>query len=123
MTERVIHKAPLEEPRNKKQENSPAGSQVDLGFSARNLRKNGYVKSKEDACSLLNKFDEAITLSVSHKPHIVAITESWLHDKISGPEVVLRDYSLFRKNRKGRRGGALLFIRSSLRPKQKATQT
>ncbi len=23
--------------------------------------KNGYAKSKEDACSLLNKFDEALT--------------------------------------------------------------
>ncbi len=60
-----------EEPRNKTQENSPAGSQVDLGFSDRNRRKkNGYVKSKEDAsltnlllnaCSFLNKFDEALT--------------------------------------------------------------
>ncbi len=35
-----------EEPRNKTQQNSTAGSQVDLEFSDRNLRKNGYVKSK-----------------------------------------------------------------------------
>ncbi len=101
---------------------------MDLGFSDRNLRKNGYVKSKEDAsltilllnaCSLLNKFDEVITLSVFNKPHIIAITESWLHDKISDPEIEIRDYRLFRKDRKGGGGGALLFIRSSLRPKQK----
>ncbi len=61
---------------------------MDLGFSDPNLRKNGYVKSKEDenlaifllnACSLLNEFDEVIIISVSHKPHIIAITESWLH--------------------------------------------
>ncbi len=100
---------------------------MDLGFSDRNFRKNGYVTSKENAsltslllnaCSFLNKFDEVITLSVSHKPHIIAITESWLHDKISDPEIEIRDYRLFRKDRKGRGGGALLFIRSSLRPKQ-----
>ncbi len=73
----------------------------------------------QNACSLLKKFDEIITLSVSHKPHIIAITESWLHDKILDPETEIRDYSLFRKDRKGRGGGALLFLRSSLRPKQK----
>ncbi len=98
LTERIIHKALLEElykrktsrgdePRNKTQENSLAGSQVDVGFSDRNFRKNGYVTSKEEAsftilllnaCSLLNKFDEVISLTVSHKPHIIAITESWL---------------------------------------------
>ncbi len=101
---------------------------MDLGFSDRNLRKNGYVTSKEDAsftilllnaCSFLNKFDEVITLSLSHKPHIIAITESWLHDKSSDPEIEIRDYRLFRKDRKGRGGGALLCIRSSLCPKQK----
>ncbi len=84
------------------------------------------MTSKEDssltilllnACSLLNKFDEVLTLPVSHKPHIIAITESWLHDKISDPEIEIRDYSLLRKDRKGRGGGAILFIRSSLRPK------
>ncbi len=105
---------------------------MDLGFSDRNLRKNGYVKSKEDAsltilllnaCSLLNKFDEVITLSVSHKPHIIAINESWLHVNISDPEIEIRDYSLFRKDRKGRGGGALLFIRSFLRPKQNSNMT
>ncbi len=83
------------------------------------------MKSKEDAsltilllnaCSLLNKFDEVISLTVSHKPHIIVITESWLHDKILDPEIEIRDYSLFCKDRKGRGGGALLFIRSSLRP-------
>ncbi len=72
----------LEEPRNKTQENSPAGSQMELGFSDRNLRKNDYITSKDDAslnvlllnvCSLSNKFDEVITFSVSHKPHIIAI--------------------------------------------------
>ncbi len=72
-----------------------------------------------NACSLLNEFDKVITLSVSHKPHIIAIIESWLHDKIFDPEIDIRDYRLFRKDRKGRGGGALLFIRSSLRLKQK----
>ncbi len=113
-----------EESRYKTQENSPVGSQVDLGFSDRNLRKNGYVKSKEDAsliilllnaCSPLNKFDEVITLSVSHKPHIIAITEFWLHDKILEPRDRNQRLSFIPQ----RGGGALLLIRSSLRPKQK----
>ncbi len=58
-------------------------------------------------------------MTVAHKPHIIATTESWLNDKIYDPEIEIRDSSLFRKFRKGRGGGALLFIRSSLRPKQK----
>ncbi len=67
----------------------------------------------------MNKFVDAITLSVSHEPHIIAITESWLHDIISDPEIDIRNYRLFRKDKKDRDGGPLLFIRSFLRSKQK----
>ncbi len=55
---------------------------------------------------------------MSRKPDIVAITETWLHENTTDAEIAISDYQLFRKDRKGRGCGALLFIRSSLRPKQ-----
>ncbi len=101
---------------------------MDVGFSDRNFRKNGYVKSKEDTsltvlllnvCSFFNKLNEVITLSVSHKPHIIATTESWLHDKISDPDIVIRVYRLFLKDRKDRGGGTLLFLGLPFVPSKK----
>ncbi len=71
-----------------------------------------------DACSLMNKIDELITVVQTYKPHIVAITETWLHEQINDTEIIINDYHIFLKDREGRGGGALLFIKSSLRPKQ-----
>ncbi len=70
-----------------------------------------------NACSLMNKIGELITIVQTYKPHIVAITEAWLHDQINDAEIAINDYHIFRKDREGRGGGALLFIKSSLRPK------
>ncbi len=63
----------------------------------------------------MNKIDEFITIVQTYKPHIVAITETWLHDQINDAKIAINDYHIFRKDRGG---GALLLIKSSLRPKQ-----
>ncbi len=98
-----------------------------LGFANRNLRKDVHVKSEVDAslmilmqnaCSLMNKIDELITIVETYKPHIVTITETWLHDQINDAEIAINDFHIFRKDREGRGGRALLFIKSSLRSKQ-----
>ncbi len=56
-----------------------------LGLANRNLRKDVHVRSEVDAsltilmlnaCSLMNKIDELITIVLTYKPHIVAITET-----------------------------------------------
>ncbi len=53
-----------------------------------------------NACSLLNKLDELTTVAISHKPHIIAITETWLSDKIIAAEIAINDYQLLRNDRK-----------------------
>ncbi len=116
-----------EEPRNKEEENSPAGPQMGLGFANRNIRKDVHVRREVDAsltilmlnaCSLMNKIDKLITIVQTYKPHIVAITDTWLHDQMNDAEIAINDYHIFRNDREGRGGGALLLIKSSLRPKQ-----
>ncbi len=66
----------------------------------------------------MNKIDELITVVQTYKPHIVAITETWLHEQINDTEITINNYHIFLKDREGRGGGQLLFIKSSLRPKQ-----
>ncbi len=97
------------------------------GLANRNLRKDVHVRSEVDASltilmlnaySLMNKIDEFITIVQTYTPHIVAITETWLHDQINDAEIAINDYHIFRKDREGRGDGALLLIKSCLRPKQ-----
>ncbi len=54
-----------------------------------------------NACSLINKIDELITIVQTYKPHIVAITETWLHDQINDAEIAINDHLIFRKDRGG----------------------
>ena len=42
------------------------------------------------------------------KPHIIGITESWANNDITDAELGLEGYVMFRKDRIGRRGGAVL---------------
>ncbi len=37
----------------------------------------------------MNKIDELITIVQTYKPHIVAITETWLHDQINDAEIAI----------------------------------
>ncbi len=67
---------------------------------------------------MVNQVDELITTVQTYKAHIVAITETSLHDQINDAKVAINDYYIFRNDREGRGGGALLFIKSSLRPNQ-----
>ncbi len=66
----------------------------------------------------MNRIDEFIAIVQTFKPNIVAITETWLHDQINDAEIAFNAYHIFCKDREGRGGGALLFIKASLRPKQ-----
>ncbi len=92
-----------EEPRNKAEENNPTGPQMGLGLANRNLRKDVHVRSEVDAslttlmsnaCSLMNKIHELITIVQTYKPHIVAITETWFHDQINDAEIAINDYHI-----------------------------
>ncbi len=41
--------------------------------------------------------DELTTIVHTYKPHIVAITETWLHDQINDAEIAINDYHIFVK--------------------------
>ena len=50
------------------------------------------------------------------KPHIIGITESWANNDITNAELglELEGYVMFRKDRIGRRGGVLLYIKDTI---------
>ena len=48
------------------------------------------------------------------KPHIIGITESWANNDITDAELGLEGYVMFRKDRLGRRGGVLLYIKETM---------
>ncbi len=47
----------------------------------------GYYTAKY--CSLINKINKLITIVLVYKPHIAAITETWLYDQIIDAGIVI----------------------------------
>ena len=66
-----------------------------------------------NARSIINKKTELNIMVDDIKPHIMGITESWAN-KITDAELGLEGYVMFRKDRMGRRGGVLLYIKESI---------
>ena len=48
------------------------------------------------------------------KPHSIGITESWAHNDITDAELGLEGYVMFRKDRIGKKGGVLLYIKENI---------
>lgn len=69
-----------------------------------------------NARSLINKFSDFVSLTTTYSPHIVGVTETWLHDEICDSEISPPGFNVVRSDRKdGRRGGGVaLFLRSDL---------
>ena len=49
-----------------------------------------------NACSLLRHFNDPTSLVSSVRPHIIAISETWLDSSVSDNEIYLAGYNLFR---------------------------
>ena len=64
-----------------------------------------------NARSIINLKDELNIMVDDIKPHIIGITESWANNDITDAELGLEGYAMFRKDRMGRRGGVLLYIK------------
>ena len=60
-----------------------------------------------NARSIINKKNELNIMVDDIKPHIICITESWANNDITDAELGLEGYVMFRKDRIGRRGGAV----------------
>ena len=63
---------------------------------------------------LINKKKELNIMVDDIKPHIISITESWANNDITDAELVLEGYVMYRKDRIGRRGGVLLYIKETI---------
>ena len=64
---------------------------------------------------VINKKTELNIMVDDIKPHIIGITESWANKDITNAELGLEGYVMFRKDRKGRRGGGvLLYIKDTI---------
>ena len=64
--------------------------------------------------SIINKKNELNIMVDDIKPHIIGITESWANNDITDAELGLEGYVMFRKDRIGRRGGVLLYIKETI---------
>ena len=67
-----------------------------------------------NARSIINKKNELNIMVDDIKPHIIGITESWANNDITHAELGLEGYVMFRKDRIGRRGGVLLYIKETI---------
>ena len=59
----------------------------------------------------LNKFQSFIYFN---SYEIVCITETWLSDAVFDNEIIPKNYSIYRKDRKSRGGGVLIAISDSI---------
>ena len=67
--------------------------------------------------SVTRKIDELRSLVVNElksEIHIIALTETWASEQILVGEIEIPGYNMFRKDRYGKGGGVLVFVRSDL---------
>ena len=68
-----------------------------------------------NARSIINKKNEINIMVDDIQPHIIGIAESWANNDITYADLGLEGYTMFRKDRKGRRGGGvLLYIKDTI---------
>ena len=72
------------------------------------LKAKGLKIAHLNVCSLINKMDELKLLMAPKSLDVLTISESWLHSNIEDDEFNLPGYSCVRRDRDGRRGGALI---------------
>lgn len=69
-----------------------------------------------NARSLLNKFPSFVFLVSTFSPHVIGVTESWLHEGVFDSEITPPGYVLVRNDRQnGKGGGVALLFRSDLK--------
>ena len=61
-----------------------------------------------NARSIMNKLDELQDYIDRHKPSIIGITETWSTELVDDAELYLKEYNLFRCDRKNAQGGGVL---------------
>ena len=81
----------------------------------KNMSEAGYRCVCLNARSIINKKNELNIMVEDIDPHIIGITESWANTDITGAELGLTGYVMFRRDRIGRRGGGvILYVKESI---------
>lgn len=68
-----------------------------------------------NARSIINKTADLESLIITYKPHILIITETWLHCDIGDSEITPPGFKVYRKDRGSRGGGVAILFLESLR--------
>ena len=85
-------------------------------YSSSNIRQGnaGLTCGSLNARSIMNKKSELNIMVNDSDPHIIGITESWANKDITDAELGLEGYVMFRKDRMGRSGGVLLYVKDTI---------
>lgn len=67
-----------------------------------------------NARSIVNKTDSLELLLLSYDPHLVVLTETWLHEGIRDDEIIPPGYQLLRRDRGSRGGGVAVIAKSHI---------
>ena len=84
------------------------GTRKSTKHNLENCSETGYKFVCLNARSIVNKRNELNIMLEDTDPRIIGITESWANKDILDAELGLNDYTMFRKDRKGRRGGGVI---------------
>lgn len=68
-----------------------------------------------NARSIVNKTEQLEAVLLSHNPHIVVITETWLHSEICDQDLVPPAYEMFRRDRSTRGGGVAVLVKTGIK--------
>ena len=81
------------------------------------IKQHGLRIIHQNIRSVTRKIDELRSLVVNElksEIHIIALTETWASEQILDGEIEIPGYNMFRKDRDGKGGGVLVFVRSDL---------
>lgn len=67
-----------------------------------------------NARSVVNKSESLEATILSYNPHVVVITETWLHDNIEDAVVFPPSYRAYRRDRSTRGGGVAVLLKNTI---------
>lgn len=83
--------------------------------AARSVTKKGlFTVIHVNSRSLLRHFDDVACLVSTKRPHILALSETWLDASVSNAEIHIPGYSLFRSDRNRSGGGVAVYCLDNL---------
>lgn len=64
---------------------------------------------------MLNKIQNLEDIILTYQPHVLVITETWLHSDVQNSEIIPPSYTLIRRDRGSRGGGVAIAIKNNIK--------